>query len=258
MNEDLFSRVRAYAVAAGQFALWPLGGAGYVLKTTNTTLLIDPFIGPGSPPEWTRAIPPPFTTGQIGHVDGVFLTHEHDDHADPVALAAISLRTEAYVVGPKSVMPMIRAAAIPRNRMQLLPNNATVVLGDIRITAVPMYDPNAKSCNGYVFQSENTTLLHCGDSLYFPGFVELTKRWSFDAICVSVALNPPGKLYYMDESSAARAARDSKTKMLILQHHDLWAGLTLDTARVVTAASWYCPKVKVVTARVDEQILVSR
>src|SRR6266508_1435259 len=99
-HADLFTYVQETPVDAGKLALWDLGAAGYVLKSTNMTLLIDPFIGPGKPPEWTRMTPPAFTPGQVRGIDTVLLTHEHDDHTDPVALTAVRLRTEATVIGP--------------------------------------------------------------------------------------------------------------------------------------------------------------
>jgi L-ascorbate metabolism protein UlaG (beta-lactamase superfamily) len=73
-------------------------------------------------------------------------------------------------------------------------------------------------------------------------------------MCVSVGLNPPGITYYMDESAAARAARDAGTKALILQHFDLWESTRLDPGRVATVARWYCPDVDVVPARFQRRI----
>jgi L-ascorbate 6-phosphate lactonase len=229
-----------------------LGGAGYVLKSANITLLIDPFIGPGKPPEWTRMTPPAFMPGQVRGIDTVLLTHEHDDHTDPVALDAIRLRTEATVIGPKTSIAVVKQNKWPAKRCQILPHYATLVLNDLRITAVPMQDPASKGCNGYVIECGKTTLLHCGDGHYFSGFAELARRWKFTALCVSVGYNPPGKLIYMDECDATRAARDSRTRMLILQHYDLWQGYTLDPERVKTASTWYCPETCVVPAKLGE------
>ena len=253
---DFFTNVLETSLQPGQIGLWYLGGAGYVLRTAQTTLLIDPFIGPGHPPEWTRATPPAFAPGQVPtKVDVVLLTHEHDDHTDPVALDAVRLRTEATVIGPKTCIAAVKQNKWPAKRCQILPHHATLVLNDLRITAVPMQDPNAKGCNGYVLECGRTTILHCGDSHYFAGFVDLAKRWSFTAICASVAYSPPGRLLYMDECDAVRAACDAKTKQLIVQHYDLWQGYTLDPQRVVTAAGWYAPKVVVTPAQIGELML---
>jgi L-ascorbate metabolism protein UlaG (beta-lactamase superfamily) len=115
----------------------------------------------------------------------------------------------------------------------------------------------AEGCNGYVLETANTTLLHCGDSLYFDGFAEIGKRWALDALCVSVGLNPPGQTFYMDEANAARAARDSGTRTLIPQHFDLWRGFTLDPRRVRTVTNWYTPRTTVIPARFGRRITLS-
>ena len=253
---DIFTQLQASAPPKGQIMLWYLGGAGYALKSAETTLLIDPFIGPGHPPEWTRMTPPAFSAGQVRDVTAVLLTHEHDDHTDPVALDAIRLRTEAMLIGPKSSVAVAKQHKWPAKRCQVLPRHATLVLNDLRVTAVPMEDPNAKGANGYVIECGKTTLLHCGDSHYFAGFAEVAQRWRFTAICTSVAYNPPGKLLYMDECDAARAARDVKAQTLILQHYDLWKGYTLDPERIKTVAGWYCPDTTVVAAQVGEVITI--
>jgi L-ascorbate 6-phosphate lactonase len=256
MIADLFSQIQETPVEPGRLALWYLGGAGYALKSAATMLLIDPFIGPGHPPEWTRLTPPAFSPGQVRGVDALLLTHEHDDHTDPVALDAVRLRTEATLIGPKSSIAIAKQHKWPVKRCQMLPHQATLVLNDLRITAVPMQDPNAKGCNGYVIECGKTVLLHAGDSHYFPGFADLTRRWSFTAICVSVAYSPPGKLLYMDECDAARAARDARARTLILHHYDLWQGYTLDPERVRTTAAWYCPETCVVPAKVGETMMI--
>jgi L-ascorbate 6-phosphate lactonase len=255
-HADFFLQVQETPVEAGKMVLWYLGGAGYLLKSSATTLLIDPFIGPSKPPEWKRAIEPVFTPGQVRAIDTVLLTHEHDDHTDPVALDAVRLRTEATVIGPKTSIAIAKQHKWPAKRCQILPHQATLVHDDLRITAVPMQDPNSKGCNGYVIECGATSLLHCGDSHYFAGLAELARRWKFTALCVSVAYNPPGKLLYMDECDAARAARDSKARTLILQHYDLWQGYTLDPERVKVAVGWYSPKTCVVAAQLGEPLVI--
>jgi L-ascorbate 6-phosphate lactonase len=256
MIADLFTQIEETTVAPGQMVLWYLGGAGYALKSARVTLLIDPFIGPGHPPTWTRLTPPLFSPGQVRNLQATLLTHEHDDHTDPVALTAIRLRTDAALIGSKSSIAVAKQHGWTAKRSQILPYHATLVFEDLRITAVPMHDPNAKSSNGYVIECGSTTLLHCGDSHYFSGFVELARRWTFHAVCVSVAGNPPGKLLYMDECDAARTARDTKARQLILHHYDLWQGYTLDPARVVTATAWYAPQTQVVAAPLGEPLVI--
>ena len=253
-SQDLLGRVRRARVPPGTLALWYTGGAGYVVKTAQTTFLIDPFVGPSNPPHWLRAIPPAFDPETVTDVAAVVLTHEHGDHADPAALGPIGRHTAATVVGPESCIEVAREADWPAERARVLNHDEAVTIADVRLTAVAVHDPGAHGCNGYVLEVGDIVVLHCGDSVYFPGFVELGRRWPITAICLSVAHNPPGRSIYMDESDAARAARDAKARILIPQHYDLWQGFTLDPRRVAQAARWYCPETRVRPARFGQRL----
>lgn len=256
---DFLAMVRHAAVRPGEIALWYTGGAGYVVRTAGATLLIDPFVGPSNPPDWIRAIQPafdPVNIGDLGNLDAVVLTHEHGDHTDPEALGPLGRLTTVPVFGPPACIDIARHAGVADMRAIVLPHDDSATFGDLRMTAVVMNDPGAPGCNGYVLETDNVAILHCGDSLYFAGFRELGTRWSFDAICLSVGANPPGRNFYLDEAGAARAARDSGAKTLIAQHYDLWQGITLDPHRVALVARWYCPEMRVVPARLGRRISV--
>jgi L-ascorbate 6-phosphate lactonase len=256
-DADLLDRVGRSQVRSGELALWYTGGAGYIVKTAGVTILIDPYLGPSNPPDWVRAIPPAFSAERLGGIAAVLLTHEHDDHTDPVALNEIGRRTAADIFGPESSITVAQTAGVPTDRCHIVEADRSVTVGDLLLTAIPVYDPLAQGCLGWVMETGAVTVLHCADSLYFPGFVHLGQRWSFDAMCVSVGLNPPGATFYMDESDAARAVRDAGAKVLIPQHFDLWERTSLDPTRVVTATHWYCPGTRVLPARFRRRITIA-
>jgi L-ascorbate 6-phosphate lactonase len=259
-DPQFLANVRAATVDPGDLAMWYTGGAGYVIRSVGATLLFDPFVGPSSPPDWVRVIPPAFDPERIadlGEIDAIVITHEHGDHADPDALGPLGRLTTAQVIGPAACIEVARKAGVPEARLKVLAHDETITIGDVTLTAVEAHDPGAPGCNGYVMETGKVTMLHAGDSLYFPGFFEFGKRWAFDAICVSVGSNPPGQTFYLDESDAARAARDSGTRTLVLHHYDLWQGLTLDPERVAFATSWYAPDTTTIAAKFQERITIT-
>ena len=63
------------ATPDGKLVLWGLGGPSVVLRTTQTTILVDPFLGQGVKKGWERAIPIPFSPESIHSVDAVLSSH---------------------------------------------------------------------------------------------------------------------------------------------------------------------------------------
>jgi L-ascorbate 6-phosphate lactonase len=287
---DVVERARRARVRSGQAALWNLGGAGFAVRTAGAFLLIDPYAGRSNPPDWVRAVPPAFDVTRLDGVDAVLMTHEHDDHADPVVLDVAARQTGAIAIGPGSCIEVARRAGVPPARTRTLAHGDTATVGDVRITAVPAHDPGAKGANGYVLEalpggaagagglagasgtaaggvrqsvgqsagwSVGATLAHYGDSLYFPGMAQLRERFRLDALLVAVGTNPPGHFYYMDEADAARAARDTGTRVLVPMHFNLWRATLLDPRRVATVAKWYAPDAKVIPAHFGRRIIVT-
>ena len=244
-------RIMAEPVGPDEIALWYIGGAGYVVRTAATTLLVDPFLGPSVPPDWVRGVPPPFAGSELadfGPLAAVVMSHEHLDHADPVALPLIAQETQALAIGPASAIAVARENGFTADRLRALAIDGTMTVGDLTLTGAPAYDPTAQEANTTIFQTGGVTWAHAGDSLWHTGLVAIGKRWSLDAISMTIGLNPPGETYYMSEGEAARSLRDCGARTLIHQHHDLWVRLAIDPQRTATVASWYAPDATVTPA----------
>jgi L-ascorbate 6-phosphate lactonase len=252
---DLLAQIDSARVEPGSIALWHTGGAGYVIRTTRATIYFDPFTGPSQDPDtWERALAPPFDAAQVKKCDLVLSTHEHFDHCDPDALGGLLNATSAPFAGPASSVELARGFGWPDSRLQTLNWGDTTEAPGVKVTAVKSVDPMAKGCNGYVIEAEGLTLVNMGDSLWFDDIGQELSRWSVDAICLSVAQNPVGGTYYMSEVDAVRIARDTKAKVLIPHHWDLWAWVVMDPRRIQAVAPWYAPDAQVRPARYGERM----
>jgi len=125
--------------------------------------------------------------------------------------------TQALVIGSAACVAVARGLGYPPERCRVLRHDQALAIKDVHLTAVAMHDPGAQDGNGYVVETPDVAILHGGDSLYFDGFRALARRWTLDAILVSVGVSLPGETLYMDEADAARAACDSGARTLIPQ-----------------------------------------
>ena len=255
---DLLEQIDAARVERGQIALWHTGGAGYVIRTSEATIYLDPFTGPSESDRWVRMLAPPFDASRVGRCDLILSTHEHFDHCDRDALTKLLVVTSAQLAGPTSSIKRARGFGWPEERLRPLAPGESIEAAGVRVTAVRSHDPMAEGCNGYVLEAEGLVLVNMGDSLWYDDIGKELAGWSVDAICLSVAENPVGGTYYMSEVDAGRIARDVGAKVLIPHHFDLWEWVALDPRRIQTVAPWYAPEAQIRPARYGERMTLAR
>ncbi len=255
---DLIAQIDRAEVHAGEFALWHTGGAGYIVRTAATTIYIDPFCGPSLDEKWQRLLPVPFDPHTVGKCDLILSTHEHADHCDPHTLRPMRNSTNAPFAGPQSSIETASGFGWPVDRLQTLNHGESLDVGDVKVTAVRSFDPMAIGCNGYVLEAGGLALVNMGDSLWFDAIGSVLALWSVDAICLSVAHNPPNETYYMSEVDAVRIARDVNAKVLIPHHWDLWQWVAMDPRRIAAVAPWYAPEAQVRPARFCQRMSLLR
>ena len=256
---DLLAQIDRAEVGRGQLALWYTGGAGYVVRSPDATIYVDPFTGPELDAEkWSRLLAPPFDPAQVKRCDLILSTHEHYDHCDPNALKPMLASTRAKLAGPSTSTDAAREMGWPDDRLTPLDPGRSLEVNGARVTAVRSNDPMATGCLGFVIEAEGITFVNMGDSLWFDDIGKELSRWQVDAICVSVAENPPGETYYMSEVDAVRIARDTGAKVLIPHHWDLWKWVALDPRRIAAVAPWYAPDCQVRPARFGERMTLTK
>src|SRR3984893_4272657 len=70
--------------------IWGLGGAGFVVRSGDDILYIDPWLVPPDPSRTThRAGGIPFPAENVRRAKGVLSTHEHEDHCNVATILAI-------------------------------------------------------------------------------------------------------------------------------------------------------------------------
>jgi L-ascorbate 6-phosphate lactonase len=207
--------------------LWSLGGPSVVLRTAQTTILVDPFLGQGVKKGWERAIPIPFPPESIHSVDAVLSSHHHLDHCHEPTLRPILERTNAHLHGARSSVMKWQGWGFPEERYTALSAGDTISLGDLEVRAHHALDWEDTTALAFSFIFEGRAVYFGGDTLYFDG---LTDAAPVDWALLSYAKNlpeHPAKLY-MDDDDIRRAIEALQADHTLIMHWDLWLDPYID------------------------------
>ncbi len=161
--------------------------------------------------------------GTLPKADLILVTHEHSDHLDPQALAAV--RT------PKTVVVVSPSCAGKVDGALVLHNGEEKTVAGVAITAVPAYNIVHRRPDGGPFHPKgdgNGYILTFGDTrVYVAGDTENTPEMKA-LQGIAVAFLPMNLPYTMTPEMVADAARAFRPKILYPYHYG-----DTDTAKLV-------------------------
>ena len=224
-------------------ALWWLGQAGFVLRSTSTTVYLDPFLSDRP----ARLIPPLFAAESGPPADLVLCTHEHWDHLDPQTLPGLAQTSpQAHFVVPLPIVEQVTALGISPERVIGVQPDEERDLGTVKLFPVPamhglkappavygfdFFEDHGRRLYrylGYVIEMAGVRVYAAGDTMVFDGLVERLRQ-----LAVDIALLPiNGRSYFrerldivgnLDEREAADLAAAAGMKLLVPTHYEMFA-----------------------------------
>lgn len=185
---------------AGDVAVTFLGHGTLMLQWQGKTVHIDP---------WTSQA----DYAALPKADLILVTHEHRDHLDPAAIAAVR-KAETVIVASRKAGANIDGAVLLRNG-----ESASQV--GIKIDAVPAYNIEHMRSPGTPFHPRgegNGYVLHFGAfRLYVAGDTEVIPEMAA-LVGVDVAFLPANLPYTMSIGMLVEAAKTLKPKVLYPYH----------------------------------------
>lgn len=226
-------------------AVWYLGCNGFVLKAEETTVYIDPYLGLGDPPRTVRMIPVPFDPEDVPEADAVLATHEHTDHVHGPSQAPILANTDADFYAPDDSLAVAKEDErwadnwdVSEDQFEEIAEGDTFEVGAFTIHVEPAHDPDATHPVSYVFEYEDATFFHGGDTKPSDEFEAIGEQYDIDlgVLAFGTVGNIPDKQtgepkrtrWYNDENQAVEAASDLQFDRFLPSHWDMWKGLTSD------------------------------
>jgi L-ascorbate 6-phosphate lactonase len=237
-------------------AVWYLGCNGFVLRSAEATLYIDPYFADGNPPRLVRMIPVPMDPDDADDCDAVLVTHEHVDHMHPPSHAPL-LEDGGDLYAPAasySDPEYDGALETDADQRRTVAEGDRFEVGDFTVHVRGANDPDAIDPVSYVIEHDAGTFFHPGDSKPADEFHEVAAE--FDVDLAALAFGTVGRIHfpdegetratkwYMDENEVIEAANALELDRLLPTHYDMWAGVGADPKGLHEhAASYEYPNV---------------
>src|SRR5882724_5924601 len=177
-----------------------IGHCTVLLEAPGARLVTDPFFGTLGHVAYARRRPPAVTREEVGHVDGVLVSHSHWDHIDRKFLRGLDGAAPVLAPSGTSLVMKLKGArrVVPVRRWESRKIGAAVV------TAVPAV--HLAIALGYVVQMDDLCLYFSGDTYHRPFMSEIARRFRIDVALMPVTtFRAPTT---MGERGAVAAARD--------------------------------------------------
>ena len=191
----------------------PLGQSGYILRTANSEIIIDPYLSDSvyRASGKARMLPVPIDPADI-FCDAVICTHNHLDHLDPDTLSLVSEKQLVITTnGGKE-----KLEGLGRKNVIAVNEKDSIKLGEIEITAV--FADHTVEAFGIIVKAEDTVLYFSGDTLYNERLFEIKDhRPDATFICIN------GRLGNMNVKEALTVAEKIGAPVNVPTHYDMFA-----------------------------------
>ncbi|WP_127495941.1 MBL fold metallo-hydrolase [Paenibacillus glycanilyticus] len=162
--------------------LQKLPWAGIRVLSGETSIAIDPMYH--FPAKFGSSHEELFPLDEFGHADAVFVTHHHEDHFDPKAIAAYYGASIPVYVPQESVRHMTDT---PLTNIQGVSLGQQIEVGELTITAGFSVDGFGDPQVSWIVEGGGKKLIHSGDTLWHGYWWKLSKAYGpFDAACLPV------------------------------------------------------------------------
>jgi len=225
-----------YRLSPPQAALWWLGQAGYIIRSGEVVLAIDPYLSDAAAegaPEFSRLYPPPLKP-ELLDVDVYVITHDHLDHLDPVTISMYRSKETTMFVAPRQAAQKLVTLGIAAKNIIILHAGESWRRGTMEITGVFALATSADviDTTGYYIKFDNgRSIYHTSDTEYHSLVVAAAPK---NAEVVLMPIN--GKWGNPGPDKAAMFAKQLNPVYVLPNHYDLMA-LNAENPEIF---KWFC------------------
>ncbi|PYV28032.1 MAG: MBL fold metallo-hydrolase [Acidobacteria bacterium] len=249
MSRECMETVRQYRVDKGSVALWWLGQMGYLVKTSEGTVLsVDAYltnscqkIGETLGLNFNRRVPV-FIEPEELDVDHFLCTHSHYDHADPETIGRLRKQDVQMFVGPGLACESFCNCGVGKTKIQQLYPGAKLQVSDVVVYgtfAMPTDDSDLNHM-GFVLAVENGPRIYISGDTDYSDILAHVRKLEPDVMitCMNGGFNN------LSHWEAADLAAIIKPKVAIPCHYDMFPDNSADPAQFRACLGYKAPQVR--------------
>jgi L-ascorbate 6-phosphate lactonase len=225
-----------YKLSPDEAALWWLGQSGYVIKSPDLTITIDPYLSDAAAkdaPELSRLYPPPFKPEALD-VSLYIVTHDHLDHLDPVTILRYQKKSSTKFIAPRQAAKKLVSLGVSKENVIILHAGESWRYESVEITGVFALATSIDvlDTTGYFIKFDNgRSLYHTSDTELHPLVIAAAPK---NPEVMFVPIN--GKWGNPNADNAALFAKALQPRYVMPNHYDLMA-LNAENPEVF---EWFC------------------
>lgn len=238
-DQNLLEEIQATAPAAGSLAIWWLGQSGFLIKSSATTVLIDPYLSEHLTRKYENTARPhvrmtrnPIAPHFLSGIDHVLASHKHSDHFDPGTIPALlNASPNAILVHPESLSGHAESLGVASGKRVGLTADGLYQRRGVTVRAIPSahegLDTDERGHHlylGFVIEVDGLRLYHSGDTLAYEGLAEAIGPAPVDVMFLPIngrdpARGVPGN---MSATEAITLANVVRPRHVVPHHYDMF------------------------------------
>jgi L-ascorbate metabolism protein UlaG (beta-lactamase superfamily) len=227
--------------------------AGYAIKTASILFYIDLYLSEHLTAKYANSDKPhirmteaPLRGGDISRAEWVFASHKHSDHLDPGTLPVLfAASPDAKLILPAALIEHAVSLGLSRERLIPTRGDETFSIGSMTVHSLPSAHPNFDYSQrdeypflGFVFEVDEVTLYHSGDTLAYDGLATRLQRFDLDIAFLPINGGyVPGTPPNMNIAEAVELAKQVKPRLVIPHHYDMFTFNTADVNEFAALAA---------------------
>lgn len=252
----LKDEIRNKKVLKGELAIFYLGQAGFVFKTSRGKIIyIDPYLSDLCERlhGFKRLIPAPISAYDVD-ADIVICTHEHADHLDIDSIPIISKNKNTKFIGPVECVKEFKKIGIRKNRIFLIKEGKRIKIDGLTITGIYAdHGKLSKDAVGILLSVDGINLYYTGDTAYRPN--RIIESLEIEPDIIIPVIN--GKFGNLNSKEAAQLVSKVKAKIAIPSHFGMFIEHNGDPVEFVKICKKFSPQVLVLIMKSTEVYIFS-